>query len=502
MSSESTLLLRPRDPPNADCAPPPSYTEACFAHRQTAAAQRVPIHSAAAHVLRFSAPVGAAVMIGASFKPIVLAFVAWHDAANVAGAAIALNLNNSRSLTTTVGLASGLDTLLPQIFGRDPTDPAFGVMAQRMMAIMCAAFVPNAIFFFFANYMWAAMGFPPSVVADGAVFIRWTILGLLPLALFEIMRRYLQYRGAGAPHLAVNAATWPTLPLYLYLCMGPLGLGLAGAPIAWAAFMATCCVTDGVYIVKFWPDFPNSWGGLSRDAFREWGPVLRMAVPSLLLSALVAGPVQAVHFMSAAFMVKELTAFAIVASVAELMRPFTHGVAMAVAFHVGRSIGSGNGAMARRYAVAGALVTLPVALCVALLFVLLRYRIIGLFTADAEVAEIAAACALVAAVYFVLDAQQVTAGYICRGCGRQYLGVAIVSVSWVTGVPLCYLFAFHFGWGAAGLYAGLAASTAIVLPIFAVVLRRFPWTSMDVVEAASVAASPTGGDADHDMATR
>ena len=63
-----------------------------------------------------------------------------------------------------------------------------------------------------------------------------------------------------------------------------------------------------------------------------------------------------------------------------------------------------------------------------------------------------------------------------RGCGQQKWGVVANGVSnWVVGRGLEALLAFRLGWGAAGLWWGLAAASALQTLLLAALVALFDW---------------------------
>jgi MATE family multidrug resistance protein len=479
MSASETSKLLPTSAPEAavDCAaiePPPT------------------LWRASKDILRYAAPVSGAQLLGATGRPVILAFIGRLGPEHIAGASIALAAINPRGFTMPMGLSAGLDTLMSQIHGRNPADTQYGLVAQRMLLILWVACVPFAALFYWANDVFAALGYAPAIVEHGGLFLRIFAAAYPFISVIEVARRYVQNTGVTRPLLAIQAGAALLTPFLVWLFMDAAGMGYAGAPTGYVVQVVLMALVMVLFVVFFLPGFAQTWPGVSRDALRGWGPVLRQAFPAWLLGAVSVGPIQVINFIGGYLSVVDLAAFSIAAQLYGMVYMMTFGLAFGVSYFVGTNIGRGNGLAARRYAVAGALTMLPVTLLNAAVLLIFRRELAALFTDDKAVIESAAVCAFGAAVLHVCDAQQVNAEFALKGLGKQHHGVAVVSLAWiVVGLPLSYALTFHAGWGASGLFAGLAiASLLIALPLFFVLLRSYDWEHIEAVSGTAPPAPP------------
>jgi MATE family multidrug resistance protein len=211
------------------------------------------------------------------------------------------------------------------------------------------------------------------------------------------------------------------------------------------------------------------------------------------------GPFQVVNISSGYLSKSDLAAFSIVAQIYGIMYALTTGISCGVSYYVGKSIGCGSGSLAKRYARAGGALILPVTLFNGAILIAFRHPLARLFTNNEDVVHVAGLCTYVAAALHVCDAQQINFEFVLKGCGRQHHGLAIVTMCCVFGIPLSWLLAFKVGWGAPGLFAGLAIAAAVSLPLFYYVLQSYDWLDIAPVETSSpvrpaMPATPVGGD--------
>ena len=101
-----------------------------------------------------------------------------------------------------------------------------------------------------------------------------------------------------------------------------------------------------------------------------------------------------------------------------------------------------------------------------LLFVLLRYPVMHLFTEDKEVIKIGAEILIAVGIYQIFDGMQVVGAGILRGIKDVKITMYAAFVSYlVINLPLGYVLAFVCNWGPLGIWAGFIGglSTAAFL---------------------------------------
>ena len=85
-----------------------------------------------------------------------------------------------------------------------------------------------------------------------------------------------------------------------------------------------------------------------------------------------------------------------------------------------------------------------------------RWQLPEVFNENPEVIKLTALLLLFAAVFQISDATQATGAGLLRGIKDVKIPTVLVTVAyWVIGIPVGWLFAFHFKMGAAGMWLGL-----------------------------------------------
>jgi multidrug resistance protein, MATE family len=89
-------------------------------------------------------------------------------------------------------------------------------------------------------------------------------------------------------------------------------------------------------------------------------------------------------------------------------------------------------------------------------FIIFRWQLPLVFNENAEVVHLSALLLLFAAVFQISDATQATGAGLLRGIKDVKIPTLLVTLAyWVIGLPVGWLFAFHYHMGAAGMWLGL-----------------------------------------------
>jgi MATE family multidrug resistance protein len=128
---------------------------------------------------------------------------------------------------------------------------------------------------------------------------------------------------------------------------------------------------------------------------------------------------------------------------------------------VGRSIGAGDIAEARRDAVAALACGVGFMALTALLFVSIPNVLAHLFTTDPPTIAMVLLLLPLAGLFQVFDGMQVVSASILRATGDTKVPMILHVLSfWALGIPLGLLLCFTFNLGAPGLWWGLTAGLA------------------------------------------
>jgi MATE family multidrug resistance protein len=205
---------------------------------------------------------------------------------------------------------------------------------------------------------------------------------------------------------------------------------------------------------------PNSrteshWAGMRR--------ILRLGSPIGTVILLEVGIFVVVGWRTGAFGKTAQAAQEIALKLASLTFMVTVGFGAAASVRVGRAIGAGSTADARRSGFTALVLSiLWMAFCGAVLVIFPR-ELAGLFSHDPAVIEAAAPLIRVAALFQVFDGTQSAMSGALRGAGDTRLPMLANLVAyWAVGLPVAEVLAFGAGMGPVGLWVGLTAGLVVV----------------------------------------
>ena len=206
------------------------------------------------------------------------------------------------------GLATAMDTLCSQAFGAN-NKKLLGVILQRGLALELALCVPILIIWAFSKQFLLAVGQDAEVVGntevffsggDGAVLDGMTfsfatelsstyvwimMVGLYPLAVYELLKKYLQAQHIVLPQMfvAIAANVWNVFANWFFVY--GIGLGFIGAPIARASTNCLLPVLTVLYM-KIKMKKSETWGGFSKEALSKWKEFLFLGFPGMIMVCL------------------------------------------------------------------------------------------------------------------------------------------------------------------------------------------------------------------------
>ena len=369
------------------------------------------------------------------------------------------------------GTLYALDTFVSQSFGAGRIDECHRWLFAGLQVAAVLAVVLTAICLALVAAL-PAFGLHPEVL----VLIRpymTSLLWSIPLLLvYAVFRRYLQ-----AMHV-VRPVMWALLGANLVnaggnwiLINGHLGfppLGVVGS--AYATVIARLAVAAFLFLVilRRERDRPSGLHDVpfAFDPDRVWR-IVRLGLPAAGQNLLEVGIFAAASALAGRITPAAVAAHQIVLNIVSFIFMIPFGFGSAAAVRVGHAIGRGDrgGAQAAgRTAIA--LATAVMAMSAVLFFLAPRW-LVSLFTRDPEVMAIGVGLLLVAAVFQLFDGVQAVATGALRGLGDTHTPmIANLVGHWVLGLPAAYWLCFGRGWGAQGLWAGLACGlifTGIVL---------------------------------------
>jgi MATE family multidrug resistance protein len=364
-----------------------------------------------------------------------------------------------------MGVLTALDPIVSQAHGAGE-DEVVTRSLQRgvVLALALSALVAGVLAF--SGPILVLLGQPADVVPVARVYMLVSIAGVPGFLLFVAQRQTLQATRRLRPLvLVIVAANALNALLDWVLILGPFGLPSYGAAgCSWATVASRWLLAFGLPALagaghwrRLWPLAPQLW---SRAAFAR---MLHVGLPIGLSFGLEIGAFACVLVLMGQLGARELAAHQVVMALASASFMLPLGISMAAAVRVGHAIGAADAPGTRRAAeVALVLGAGTMALC-GLAFLLVPRPLARLFTDLPDVLALAVTLVPIAGLFQVFDGLQGVALGCLRGMADTRVPMLVHLLGfWGVAVPTSAYLGLARGWGARGLWWGLAAGLFLV----------------------------------------
>jgi len=400
----------------------------------------------------------------------------WVSATDLAAVALG-NLYFIVAAVFGTGILWAIDPLMSQAVGagdREGAARAFqrGLLLVGVLTLVVMLFVLPAAFVFRISRQ------PPEIAEIAWGYLLASLPGVLPFLLFVLLRVALQAQGRVAPILwTAIAANGVNLGLNWVLIWGNLGVPSLGAVgSAWATSLSRWFLALALLYVarRHLLSLARPWLPGSFD-LRALGRVFLLGGPIAIQMQLEFGAFAVIGLLMGWLGAESMAGHQVALNLASFTFMIPVGIGASAAVRVGHEIGRGDVPAARRGAVAALLLGVAFMSAAALSFLAFPRFLGGLFSPDEGVIRVAALLLPIAGVFQIFDGLQAVAAGILRGTGDTRAPmVAMVVGFWLVGLPLSIWLGFGRGWGAAGLWWGLALGLAAV----ALLLLVRVWTHL------------------------
>lgn len=373
------------------------------------------------------------------------------------------------------GLATSLDTLCAQAYGSG-RKKLVGLQMQRMTYFLWAITIPIALIWLLADKILAVIVPEKEVAALAGLYLKVILLGAPGYAAFEAGKRFLQAQGLFSASLYVLVFCAPLNALMNWLFVWKLQWGFVGAPIAVAITDNLLPLTLFLYVRFFSKTGLSCWNGFTRKALQNWIPMIKLALPGLLMVEAEVLAFEILTFAASYFGVTALAAQSVLATINSLTFQIPFPLSIAASTRIANLIGATLADAAQTSAKVTGCAAIIVGLFNVALLSSLRGFIPRLFTHDEQVIQIVSAILPLCAAFQLFDALAANCNGILRGLGRQEVGGYVqVFCYYAVAMPISLGTAFGLGWGLWGLWTGVAVALGLVAAIEALFLANTSW---------------------------
>lgn len=228
--------------------------------------------------------------------------------------------------------------------------------------------------------------------------------------------------------------------------------GFIGAPIAVAVTENLLPLFLFLY-VRF-VDGRQCWGGFSRQALKNWGPMIRLALPGLVMVLAEFMAFEILTLSASWISTTHLAAQSILTTITAITYQIPFPVSIAASTRIANLIGATLSDAAKTAGMVAFVASFGIGLLNVTLLSSLRNYIAPLFTNDDDVIQVVVGVLPLCAAFQLFDALAACCGGILRGIGRQEIGGYVNLISYYAiGLPISFFTGFRLGWGLYGLWA-------------------------------------------------
>ncbi|KAK0153846.1 Multidrug and toxin extrusion protein 1 [Merluccius polli] len=261
-----------------------------------------------------------------------------------------------------------------------------------------------------------------------------------------------------------------------YVFLFVLDMGVGGSAVANVISQYSLAVSLCIYI-NCRGLHKATWQGWSWECLQEWGPFIKLAIPSMLMMCLEWWMFEVGGFLAGIISEEELGAQSIVYELATLAYMFPLGFSVAASVRVGNSLGAGDIEQAK--------LTSKVSLGCAIIVSFFVGGSLGIpkdvvgyiFTKEPDIVQRVAVVMIIYSFFHVCDATACVTGGVIRGAGKQSIGALCNLVGYYfIGFPIGVSLMFAAGMGIVGLWVGLLICVLIQAAFFIIFLSKLNWT--------------------------
>uniref|UniRef100_A0A8C7X351 Multidrug and toxin extrusion protein n=1 Tax=Oryzias sinensis TaxID=183150 RepID=A0A8C7X351_9TELE len=390
----------------------------------------------------------------------------------LAGVSLSIAIINVTGISIGTGLSLTCDTLISQTFGSGNLKRV-GVILQRGVLILLLACFPCWAVLINTEPLLLAFKQNPEVSRLSQLYVNIFMPSLPASFMYQLQSRYLQNQGIIWPQVITGAIGNIFNAIINYVLLYPLDLGVAGSAAANAISQFLLAVLLFVYICLKGLH-KATWDGWSLDCLQEWGPFVKLAIPSMLMLCLEWWIFEVGGFLAGMIGEAELGAHSVAYQLAVIAYMLPLGISAAASVRVGNALGAGKVEQAK----------LSCKVPIICGFAFMMGTILGstkdvigyIFTSDQEILDKAPGVVFVLGFTHFFDCIAGITGGILRGAGKQMVGALCNLVGYyVFGVPIGVSLMFATLLSSTGLWTGLTVCVFMQSSFFLIYLWKLNW---------------------------
>lgn len=360
-----------------------------------------------------------------------------------------------------LGVMMALTPTVAQLHGAGrETEVGHWVRQGLWLALLIT--VPTALVVANGDRVLHAFGVDPSIIPLATGYMRALAFGVLPMYLYLAFRFFSEGTSETRPMMYISAVALPLNALLNWVFMYKFGMGAVGCGVATALVMwlMLCMMLGNVRRRHYRPFAP--FARFDRPYPKDLGQLLWLGIPIGMTLFMELSMFGAAALMMGRLGADIVAAHQIAVNFAAVMFMIPMGLSFAISVRIGRAIGRGDLAHARMSGMVGIQLCAAIMAVSAVLMLLFRQHIAGLYTNDPGVIAVATGLLLMAALFQLSDGIQAGALGVLRGFKDTRASMVLTMVAyWGVGIPLAWWLGIRLGLGPSAVWVGLIAGLSV-----------------------------------------
>lgn len=353
-------------------------------------------------------------------------------------------------------VASAISVLIAQKSGRG--ESLEGTLKTFLMHGLSSSLL-FLILIWILIFLLPYMGINPKLYEGTKVYLQISSFSLIGAILFQTLKEFLQGFGEILfPNLLIGSFILVNVGLDILLVFGfgPIpAMGIAGAAYATIILRTLMAIVLLIYVLRKY-----SLGlSIKIDLFKE---VWKLGLPTSMASMMEILIFSLVTVLIGQMTVLDSAAHNIALQLATTTFYVPFALSSAASVKVGWAYGNKSWEDIENYTSGAVLLSMIFMSIAALAYILIPLPLVRIFTDKAEILEAGTYLLATVALFQIPDGLQVTLFGVLRGMNQVKKPFIWVTFShYICGLPLGCLLAYHYNWGAKGLWVGLAVGLSV-----------------------------------------
>jgi putative efflux protein, MATE family len=353
-------------------------------------------------------------------------------------------------------LTVGVQIVVAQLLGAKRQRRVEHVITNGLVVAFIIGVVMSFIFIFFGEYFLRSLGLSERLVTVGAPFIKIIGGSSVVIALYSsmlpILRTHGYVRQAMVVPVTVSLVNVLLNYLFLYgafqfLHWGVMGVGIAASIANITGMIMTVWMLDKYIGYRF------HWRKLRQCSRKMLGAILRYGLPSAGENLSYAGSQLVVTAIIALLGTEALTTKIYASTISQFVMLFALSIGQASQIIIGRATGAREMQTAYEQGIRSWRIGMGIALLVSVLLYLCARPVMGLFTPNQQVVEMAHTLFLFSIALELGRATNIIVISSLNATGDvRFPFICGIIVMWIVSLPFSYLLGISAGLGLVGVW--------------------------------------------------